>query len=150
MEKIKLGYKCIRKAAEIAPERLRDGKKDSRGGMRVLARNGKIYTSAVSRAKNVAKGTGDDLLGTGLSGQNWIEITQEHIGTYIDAIAVVHSPLIGRGDMINYRLASTSISFLMWNVLGANRSQLLPKVLLLTKVDEESLWTIMDIAYRRL
>ena len=51
--------------------------------------------------------------------------------------------------MNNYGLASTSISFLMWNVLGANRSQLLPKVLLLTEVDEESLWTIMDITYRR-
>ena len=31
--------------------------------------------------------------------------------------------------MNNYWFASTSISFPMWNVLGANRSQLLPKIL---------------------
>ena len=44
-ENFKPEYKGIQKAAELSLERLRDGKKDSRGGMRALARNGKTYTS---------------------------------------------------------------------------------------------------------
>ena len=65
-ERIKTEYKGIQGALEPSREQLRDRKQDNRGGRRALARNCKTYTSVVSKARKVAKVTGDDLLGTGL------------------------------------------------------------------------------------
>ena len=66
IEKIGLEYKGIQRAAELSLERLKTERRMTGAAMRALARDCKTYTSVVSRARKVAKVTGDDLFGTGL------------------------------------------------------------------------------------
>lgn len=88
----------------------------------------------------MAKTIDEGWLGMDISREDWVEITEALVRMYRNANAIVHSSLIGRNDMNHYWTVLTSNNFLMWNVLCAYRSTLLPKLSLLAKADDEILW----------
>ena len=131
-------------------KQLGDQRKDRRSGRWALAPSGKTYISLVSRAEYVAKTIDESWLGTDISREDWKSITEDFVRMYRNANAIVHSSLIGRNDMNHYWTVLAANNFLMWNVLCAYRSAMLPKLSTLAKADDEILWHPMNNAYRML